>query len=121
MEVNRREHRSLRRRAGWLIFKDEVWQAIGSALGMAPRELEIIRQVFDDRSESRIARELGISPHTVHTYLERIYYKLNVASRVQLVVRVVEQQNALSMRKFANQAPAKAEAVAAQLLAMSPE
>lgn len=95
MHVNGFELRSHGGRAGQLLFTDEAWQRIALALGIAPRELEIVRHIFDDRTEADIARELRISPHTVHTYLARIYHKLSVTSRVQLVVCVVEQQNAL--------------------------
>ena len=44
--------------------------------------------VFDDKKEVEIAQELKISAHTVHTYLGRLYRKLNVSSRAQLIVRV---------------------------------
>ena len=38
-----------------------------------------------------IALELGISQHTVHTYLSRLYRKLGVTSRVQLVLSVLDE------------------------------
>jgi len=88
--------------AGQFLFTDGAWHEIAWALEIAPRELEIVRQIFDDRTEADIARELGISPHTVHTYVERIFHKLNVTSRVQLVVRVVEQQNTLATAPIAD-------------------
>jgi AraC-like DNA-binding protein len=40
----------------------------------------------NDLSEDQIARELGISAHTVHTHFERVYRKLGVRSRCQLIV-----------------------------------
>jgi DNA-binding CsgD family transcriptional regulator len=95
--VNDCKLRSHGGRSGHGLFTDEAWHGIALALGIAPRELEIVRRIFDDRTEADIARELGISPHTVHTYLARIYNKLHVASRVQLVVRVVQQQNAAAI------------------------
>ena len=57
-------------------------------LALSGRESEILQAVFDDQKESCIAANLGISAHTVHTHLERIYRKLHVSSRVELVVRV---------------------------------
>lgn len=65
------------------------WDAAESALHLSGREREIAEAVFDDRTESAIARDLGISPHTVHTHVERLYRKLSVASRTQLVLRMV--------------------------------
>ncbi len=96
MVVNAIRLRSQAGENGQALFTDEAWRRIAVALALSPRELEIVQQIFDDRTEADIARELRISPHTVHTYLERIYHKLNVTSRVQLVVRVVQQQNTLA-------------------------
>jgi DNA-binding CsgD family transcriptional regulator len=50
-----------------------------------------MQAVFDDQKETAIAANLGISTHTVHTHLERLYRKLRVSSRVSLVVRVVAE------------------------------
>jgi DNA-binding CsgD family transcriptional regulator len=94
----RARNRRLAARIGQRLFSDRTWRSVAAATGLAPRELEIVRRVFDDQKEAAIARELGISPHTVHTYLERIYRKLKVASRVQLVVRIVALQRSHARR-----------------------
>ena len=73
-----------------ILFTPREWTALGDSLGLSPRELEIVQGVFDDRTEGSIAGELGISHHTVHTYLARIYRKVSASSRTQLVVRVME-------------------------------
>lgn len=73
---------------GRSVLSDDDWSALGFELALAPRELEVVKGVFDDLKELAIADDLGISPHTVHTYLERVYRKLSVGSRVELVVRV---------------------------------
>lgn len=65
-----------------------VWQVVGGLLDLSPREAQIVRGIFEDKKELTIAGELGISRGTVHTYLERIYHKLSVSSRVGVVVRV---------------------------------
>jgi len=65
-----------------------AWQAIAGRLQLSPREVEIATCVVGDLKESAIARRIGISTHTVHTHLERLYHKLSVNSRVELVVRV---------------------------------
>jgi DNA-binding NarL/FixJ family response regulator len=44
--------------------------------------------VFDGFDQEEISRELNISPHTVHTHLDRLYRKLRVKSRCELVVLV---------------------------------
>lgn len=70
------------------VIEPENWTELADHLGLAPRELQVVQGVFDDLKEFAIADDLGISPHTVHTYLERVYRKLAVGSRVELVVRV---------------------------------
>jgi DNA-binding NarL/FixJ family response regulator len=54
--------------------------------------------VFDGASEKGIAERLGLSPHTVHTYLWRIYRKLQVQSREELLVRVFAEFRSLTRR-----------------------
>lgn len=78
-------------RDGRNILDDADWSLLARRLKLAPRELQVLQGVFDDHKELAIAYDLGISPHTVHTYLERIYRKLSVASRVALVVRVMAE------------------------------
>jgi DNA-binding CsgD family transcriptional regulator len=52
------------------------------------REAQIVLAMFDDQKESAMASDLGISPHTVHTHIDRLYRKLSVSSRVALVLRI---------------------------------
>lgn len=82
-------HEDVDGHAGRCLFSQEVWFFIARRLSLSERELQIIQGVFDDKHESMIAQELGISPHTVHTHVERLYHKLAVNSRVELVVRLV--------------------------------
>ena len=58
------------------LFSEEQWQAIALSLGLSAREF---------------ACRLGISSHTVHTHLGRLYRKLGVRNRCQLLVRVFEE------------------------------
>jgi DNA-binding CsgD family transcriptional regulator len=73
------------------MFSEKAWKAIGQSLELSSREMEIVRGVFEDRTEFAIASELNISRHTVHTHVERLHHKLHVANRVQLVVRVMTE------------------------------
>jgi DNA-binding CsgD family transcriptional regulator len=72
------------------LLNEEVWAAIGNSLGCSRRELQIVTSLIEDRleTEGAIGRALGISPHTVHTHLERLYKKVGVASRSHLILRV---------------------------------
>lgn len=72
------------------LLPKEAWQQIGRHLRLSSRELQIVRGVFDDRTEFAIAADLGISTHTVHTHVERLHHKLAVPDRVAMVLRVME-------------------------------
>lgn len=73
------------------IFSEQAWAEIARTLGLSVRELQIVRGVFDDRTDCTIAADLGMSPHTVHTHFERLHHKLAVADRVELVLRVMDE------------------------------
>jgi DNA-binding CsgD family transcriptional regulator len=81
---------------GQSLFPLSTWPVLGTALRLSPREMQIVQGVFEDRKEQSIAYELGISPHTVNTYFQRLYAKLRVSSRPQLIVRVVAEYLTMS-------------------------
>ena len=58
---------------------------------LTPREMDVLRLVVDGRTNQAIANELGISEKTVEKYLESIFAKLNVASRVEAAVLAVRE------------------------------
>jgi DNA-binding CsgD family transcriptional regulator len=74
-----------------LRWSDTQWQAVVERLQLSDREIEIVRGMFDDHKESAIAARLGISPHTVHTHVVRLYLKLGVRSRPELIMRVTAE------------------------------
>ncbi len=76
---------------GSAVFQDQTWHEIIRHLRLSFREGEIVRGVFNDQTEFAIANNLGISPHTVHTHLERLHKKLGVADRVQLVLSITQE------------------------------
>jgi DNA-binding NarL/FixJ family response regulator len=51
---------------------------------LSPRELQVIRQIARGRTHAQIARSLGISPHTVDTYVKRIRQKLVLGNKAEL-------------------------------------
>jgi DNA-binding NarL/FixJ family response regulator len=52
---------------------------------LSKREREILQKVADGSTTRQVASELGISPHTVKTHLERIFEKLGANDRAQAV------------------------------------
>ena len=80
---------------GHEIFSEEEWGEIWTALRLPPREVQVIQHIVDDEPDAAVARALGISTSTVHTYLRRLYRRLGVHGRTALVVRVFETHLAL--------------------------
>jgi DNA-binding NarL/FixJ family response regulator len=71
------------------LLPPEAWGQLGSVLHLSARELQLVRCIFEDEKREAIACRLGISAGTVNTYFQRLYTKLQVGSRPQLIVRVM--------------------------------
>lgn len=56
---------------------------------LTPRESQVVALVAEGMSNRDIAKELDLSEHTVKKYLFRIFDKLGVSSRVELVLYAV--------------------------------
>ncbi len=52
---------------------------------LSKRERQILQMVANGSTTKEVARDLGISPHTVKTHLERIFEKLGANDRAQAV------------------------------------
>jgi DNA-binding CsgD family transcriptional regulator len=59
--------------------------------GLTPREREVFSALASGATPTQIARELGISPRTVHKHLEHVYRKLDVTHRGAAISRVVQR------------------------------
>lgn len=65
---------------------------------LAPRLRQTLSMLLEGDAEKQIARKLGISRHTVHVYIKRLYTHFEVSSRSELL--------AIFIRKSAAEAPA---------------
>ena len=61
---------------------------------LTPRQRELLNLVAAGRTNTQIARSLGVSPATVRTHLEHIYARLHVSSRTAAVTRAFPDQAA---------------------------
>jgi len=71
----------------WSLSNSE-WQSVAILLGLSDRQLRIAQCLFDGFDETSIGKELGVSHHTVHTHLIRLYRRLSVGNKSDLLVRV---------------------------------
>ncbi len=60
---------------------------------LTPREQQVVALVADGMSNRQVAVELGLREHTVKTYLFRIFEKLGISSRVELVLYAMNDGN----------------------------
>lgn len=61
--------------------------------GLAPREIETCQKLLAGCTLRQIAALMGISFSTVNTYCNNIYKKLNINSRIELLVLLKEYQS----------------------------
>jgi DNA-binding CsgD family transcriptional regulator len=74
-------------RTGRALIESDRWETLTRSLHLSSRERDILEALLNGADgEVAVADCLGISVHTVHTHLERLYRKLGVKSRTQLII-----------------------------------
>jgi DNA-binding CsgD family transcriptional regulator len=59
--------------------------------GLEPRARETLEHLLTGASEKQIAPRLGVSQHTVHMYVKKIYKRFGVSSRAELLARCLHR------------------------------
>ena len=59
---------------------------------LTKREDEVVNLEVDGLSNCETAQKLGLTEHTVSNYLFRIYEKLGISTRVELVLYALRQK-----------------------------
>lgn len=65
------------------------WQTLTSFMRLSPRQTAIAVLLLSGQTEEEIAETIGVSKHTVHSHLERLY-RLHVRSRSDLIASIFE-------------------------------
>ncbi|MBS1851217.1 MAG: response regulator [Acidobacteria bacterium] len=60
---------------------------------LSKRELEVVQSLAEGLTNREIAERLGLSQHTIKNYLFRIFDKLGVSSRIELLFLTLSQPN----------------------------
>ena len=78
-------------------FSSDSPKAVESKEGplslLTTREQVVVRLVAEGMGNREIARELGLSEHTIKNYLFRIFEKLGFSNRVELVLYAIARLN----------------------------
>jgi len=61
---------------------------------LSRRETEVVRLVSEGLTNRGISKELGLSEHTIRNYLFRVFDKLGVSTRVELVLYCFQERQA---------------------------
>ena len=56
---------------------------------LTPREEQVVALVAEGMGNRQVARELNLSEHTIKKYLYRVFEKLGISTRVELVLYAV--------------------------------
>lgn len=86
-----------------LFLMDREWAFFIDRLQLSQREAAITSFLLAGLSERQMAQNLGISSHTVHSYLERLYRKLHVRSRCAVVATLLRELAELYYRQHTDQ------------------
>jgi DNA-binding CsgD family transcriptional regulator len=78
------------RQLGW-VFGDFTKSPVSIVQELPARERETLEQLLLGQSEKQVAYQLGRSRHTVHSYVKRLYRRLGVSSRAELLALFVEK------------------------------
>ena len=73
------------------ILTQEEWGHVVKSLPLAPRQADITWQLLHGCGDKQIARNLGITVPTVRTHLSRLFSRLRLQGRHELILRVLMQ------------------------------
>jgi len=59
---------------------------------LTSRQRDALRELKRGRTEAEIARRLGVTYNTVHTYVRKIYRHFGVHSKAKLLIRCFQSQ-----------------------------
>ena len=64
---------------------------------LTPRELQILQQIADGKTNAQIARELQMSPNTLRTHTQNVLTKLGVHSKLDAIVAAIRHGKVSAM------------------------
>jgi DNA-binding CsgD family transcriptional regulator len=65
-----------------------LWTQLIEMLHLPPQQIRIVELILRNRGDKEIAAALGIKVPTVRTYLHRIYERMGVGDRQELVLKL---------------------------------
>ena len=73
------------------IFSDGEWANICRELKLSARQTQIVTLLLEGYKTFKVATSLGISPDTVRAHLRRLYTKLDICDRLELMTCCIHE------------------------------
>ena len=70
------------------LLKPHEWAGVVRAFEFSPQQGRIVEQILLGKRDKQIAAELGLSTWTVRTHLTKIFVRLGVSDRAELLLRI---------------------------------
>ena len=71
------------------VISEREWNEIRTDLALPPRQADIVKHIMHGRSDKQIARQLGITVPTVRTHVTRLFRRVGINDRVELILHVI--------------------------------
>lgn len=77
----------------------EIWELAQREMQLSPQQLKIVELILMRKTDRQIASALGLMVPTIRTYLQRIFQRLEVSDRLELVLHILALSHDLRDRK----------------------
>ena len=64
------------------------WQQLIRMLELPPQQVRIVELILRNRCDKQIAAAMGLKKPTVRTYVQRIFTRIGVSDRLELVLKL---------------------------------
>jgi DNA-binding NarL/FixJ family response regulator len=81
-----------------VLLNRKQWLYVQNRYNLTPREYEIAELICQGMRNGSIAKKLRIKPGTVKTHIRNIYRKVQVKSRIAMLLRFVIEAQEISSR-----------------------
>src|SRR5690242_6212499 len=83
-----RAHAGATRSGNLQPLRSDEWRLISAELAVTPQQARIIELILAGHRDKQIARQMGVGLPTIRTQLSRVFERLGVCDRVELLLRV---------------------------------
>jgi DNA-binding NarL/FixJ family response regulator len=80
-----------------LPLPEAQWAAIARQLRLAPQQRRIVELILRGCQDKQIVAELGLALPTIRTYLNRVFVRLHVADRMELVLMLFAMSHSVQL------------------------